>query len=57
MTQEERELIWARWDNQTSFYSRLSKHFPTYSFAEHNQLMKDRSAATNAAHFIREALK
>ena len=46
-----------RWNTRTSFYSRHSRRFPSYSFAELNTLMKERSRATWAARYIRKALE
>ena len=46
-----------RWNTRTSFYSRHSRRFPTYSFAELNKLMKERGRATWTAHYIRRALE
>ena len=46
-----------RWDNKTSFISRLSRRFPTYSFAELVALMKQRSRATYIARYVRKVLK
>ena len=46
-----------RWNNRTSFISRLSRRFPTYSFAELVQLMKQRSRATYIARYVRKVLK
>ena len=46
-----------RWNTRTSFYSRHSRRFPSFSFEELNKLMKERARATYAARYIRKALE
>ena len=57
MSEDERAAIMNRWNTRTSFYSRHSRRFPSYSFAELNRLMKERARATWAACYIRNALE
>ena len=57
LPKKQRTALMRRWNNRTSFISRLSRRFPTYTFAELVALMKQRSRATYIARYVRKVLK
>ena len=56
MNKPYQKAIMQRWNNRTSFMSRLSRQYPTFSFRGLSKLLKDRARSTYVCKFIRDVI-